>query len=591
MNGGFQMLDILFVTGAEEMALNREVNGIMLLATKLLQAGFSAKITHFCKCDSFGKDYPTFLQDMTEHILSFHPKCVSFYTLWPTYHNMVRLAKELKALRPELHIIFGGPQATGTALETMNAFDYIDFVCAGEGENTIVPFVTQLLREEKPDFTGIYGLVYRQNGKVVHNDLAVPLSDLETLPHWDDRLYDPAYFDDNPKFRSSEYFMPIDAGRGCPFGCTFCRASLFNRRTYRLKSPQRIIEDMLYFNKKFGIRSFWFTHDAFTTNKKLVNEVCDRIIESGLDFKWRCTARIDCVDEALIDKMVQAGMTQIELGVETGSPRMQKIINKRLDLTNVRKMTDYMQKKNIKVALFFMYGFPEETEDDLNKTLELVFQMHDSAVFMASLSFCRFFARTKLTKEYYEQLVFDPDMKMLTEGYFGLEDDLQMVLDNKPVFTHFFHLNTDIRNEYHFLYHLKSLYKNFPNSMRLFRALYNGDNLKFYKDFTGYNAHIFHDSAVTILDYVNNQPMLVMENWIKGLGIGNARQMLSVMQYDLDVQSVFGSRKDSSLTRTYDFNYYDFKLKLPIEKYTEGKTTILLKKEDGIPTMKVLKVE
>ena len=155
------MLDILFVTGAEEMALNREVNGIMLLATKLLQAGFSAKITHFCKCDSFGKDYPTFLQDMTEHILSFHPKCVSFYTLWPTYHNMVRLAKELKALRPELHIIFGGPQATGTALETMNAFDYIDFVCAGEGENTIVPFITQLLREEKPDFTGIYGLVYR----------------------------------------------------------------------------------------------------------------------------------------------------------------------------------------------------------------------------------------------------------------------------------------------------------------------------------------------------------------------------------------------------------------------------------------------
>jgi hypothetical protein len=181
-------MDILFVTPTEKLKLNCLSNGTMLLGTKLLQAGFAVDIVRFGQFGSFKQDYHLFISEITGHILKINPKCVSFYTLWPYYHISVRIAGEIKRLNPEITIVFGGPQSSATAEETMKTFPAIDYVCTGEGENTVVPFFTAILRDSEANLASIPGLCYRQGDEIVRNTQDIPLCNLDELPQWSDQL-------------------------------------------------------------------------------------------------------------------------------------------------------------------------------------------------------------------------------------------------------------------------------------------------------------------------------------------------------------------------------------------------------------------
>ena len=582
------MTEVLFVNATLELALNQEANGTMLLATKLLQAGIDAKILRFAEIKASPKDYSAFIQEMTHRILEYAPRCVSFYTLWPYYHIILRIASEIRKKNPETIIVLGGPQASATARATMEAMPFVDYICTGEGENTVVPFFRALLEENCGDLTAIPGLYYRKNGGIVFNDQEIPLSDLDTLPRWDQRLYADHYEESDKQLRSSHYFMPIDAGRGCPYSCTFCCTSYFWKRMYRLKSPQRIVEDIQYYYEKFGITSFWFSHDAFTSNKKLVSQVCDYILEKGLKIKWRCTARIDCITEELILKMKQAGMTQIELGIETGSKRMQKIINKNLDLEKARHMISFLLKNKIYVGLFFMYGLPEETEQDLNETLELLFDLLDKSVQHVSMSFCRFNPATAITEQYFDKLVLDTDVKALHRGVYGYWEELDMIREHKALFPFLYHLNTPVRDKYHFLFLLVYLYQAYPLTIRHLRGLYKGDNLKFYRDFYQNNLFCFEKDFDHAVDTCRANSVQMLHNILDTFDAPYIHPLKELIRFEHDSRQVFRAQEDRIIQDTYGFSYVDYKLGLPIEAYSEGETEILLQKINGVRDMKVL---
>lgn len=578
------MTDVLFITSSQTTALRDEANGTLLLATKLLQAGFSAQVLRFCQDENFNGDYAAFIKSFTEKILAAAPKCVSFYTLWPYYHIMLRLAGEVKKAKPETVVVFGGPQASATAQMTMETMTQVDYICTGEGENTVVPFFEAVL--EKKVLSGIPGLYYRTEGGVKYNDFQIPLCDLDRLPHWDDRLL---VTQNDPRITSDTYFMPIDAGRGCPFNCTFCCSSGFWRRTYRLKSAQRIMDDIAYYYKKFGIRSFNFSHDAFTTNQKLVNQICDAIIASGMDIKWKCTARINCISQELALKMKQAGMTHIEFGVETGSPRMQKLINKKLDLDYVMDTVKFLLKNGIHVALFFMYGFPEETEQDLKQTLEMQFALIDMGVQYTSMSLCRFNPATALTEKYIDALVLDPQVKTLSRDIFGYAEELQSIRENKAIFPFFYHLPTTLRNEYQYLGYFFHWYKQFPWAARFVRGLYKGDNLRFYRDFAENNREYLENQTAQIRLF-NADVWAIMENTLSSCDAPYIKQLKGLLKFDYDYHRMSKEKEDMEIIRTYDFNYLDYRAKRPIEAYSDNRTTFMFQKKAGKVTMRILDI-
>ena len=583
-------MDVLFINATPTLELRSEVNGTMLLATKLLQAGFQADILRFGQIENYGKDYQAFIREITDKIIASGTKCVSFYTLWPSYHVMLRIASELKERNRNIVTVFGGPQASATAEATMASMPFIDYICTGEGERTVVPFFTAVLRTDGSGLASVPGLYYRMNGSIVHNNLTVPLTDLESLPRWDDRLlsaYDPAQ---EPHIRHNAYFMPIDVGRGCPYSCTFCCTSYFWKRTYRLKLPQQIVSDIQYYQEKYGITSFWFSHDAFTSDKKLISAVCDQILEKQLNIQWRCSARVDCLTEELILKMKQAGLTQIEMGIETGSARMQKLINKRLDLEKARSIIAFLRKNKIHVSLFFIYGFPEETEADLNETLEYLFSMVDAGVQKVDLFFCRFNPLTDITVRNMDQLVFAPDVKPLHRTMDVYNEELQMIIAHKELFPFLYHLNTPVRNEYQDLFALIYIYQKFPKTVRYLRGLYAGDNLRFYQDFVRQNAECFAGSYSYIISCIKNKSWEMLCNVLDVFDKPCTAQLKELMRFERDVQAVNLSAEDCAVHNVYGFHYLDYKLNRPIESYCNGTTEILLQKTDGKISMKVMRI-
>lgn len=580
-------MDILFINPTEELRLCREINGTMLLATKLLQDGFEVDVLRFAQVESFGGDYRTFIKDFVRAVLDRDPKCVSFYSLWPDHHVMLRIARELKEIKPQLITVFGGPQSSCTAEAALKAMDFVDYINTGEGEDTVVPLFRGILRGEG-DLDTIPGLHYRKDGQLWHNNELVPLCDLNTLPGWDPRLLLPQ---NDPLLQGRNYFMPIDVGRGCPYSCSFCCTSYFWRRVYRLKTPERIISEMRYYYETYGIRSFWFSHDAFTINKKLVEEICDRLLEEKLPIVWRCSARLDCVSEELILKMKSAGMIQMELGVETGSPRMQKLINKNLDLVKARKVVDFLLKEKIRTGLFFMYGFPQETEEDLSQTLELVFSLLDQGVHYTSMSYCKFCPNTNLTEEYFDQLVFDPEIKMNLLSVYGYEEEKEVLQANKELFPFYFHLNTPVRNEYQYLHYLVTLYRDFAGPIRQLRRCYKGDHLRFFREFRDANQSLFEEPIEVIDKRVQEQPLELLVNLVRAMDFDRKEQLEDLLTHSWRVRQVASAQEDTQRIDLYRFNYADLSLKRPIEEYSKGTTKILLENKSGKFSMKVLDIQ
>ncbi len=573
------MLDVLFVNATKQCLLKQEVNGTMLLATLLLDAGFSTDILRFGQIEGNDADYPAFINRIVPKILEMEPRVVSFLTLWPNYHVMLRIAIELKKLRPDLIIVMGGPQASATAAETLTSMDCIDYICTSEGEMTVVPFFNCILRENCVGIENIPGLHYRVDGKPTFNNIEVPLCDLNTLPYWDERLT--AVDDCSPNMDDGSYFMNIDVGRGCPFNCSFCSASYFWRRLYRLKSKERIVEELEYYKNKYGIYTFGFSHDAFTCNRQLVSEVCDLIIEKDLNIIWNCAARIDSLSEELVQKMIKSGMRQIELGVETGSPRMQKLLHKNLNLDTVRKMTKYLLDNGIMVCLFFMYGFPEETEEDLAQTLNLLFDMLDLGIVDATMSFLRFNPTTELTNQYFDDLVFDPSIKVLSREVFGYDEEVDMIKDNKALFPFYYHLETPLRREFQYLTLLEGLYKIFPKTARYVRQLFKGDDIRFFKDFARNNSSILETSMDEVFWFLVRKPVEAFGNTIQSLKHPREKQVLSLIQYERNWQRVQRSKTDMFLQDVYNFDLEDLKKGLPIEEFKVCKSYILVTKKDG----------
>lgn len=579
-------MDILFINSTVELTLRKECNGTLLLATKLLEAGFDTNVLRFGQVESYGKEYKVFIGDMVEEILKRNARCVSFYCLWPNYHIMLRIARELKAVSPETLIVLGGPQCAGTAEETLKTMPFVDYISVGEGENIVVPLFSALLRGQG-SVADVPGTYYREDGKILHNDTVIPLCDLDALPYWDDRLLLPQT---DPELHKDYYFMPIDVGRGCPYSCTFCCTSYFWRRTYRLKSPQRIVDDIRYHYEKYGIRGFLFSHDAFTVNQKLVSEVCDRIIEEGLDITWRCAARVDCITEELILKMKQAGMNYIELGVESGSPRMQKVINKNLNLERAKRIVQFLLDQDIYVTLFFMYGFPGETEADINETMEMMMSLMDQGVARTAMSFCQFSPNSHLTETYMDQLVYDPEIRITYHGVYGYEDEEAVIRANKVLFPFYFNLDTPLRKEYQYLYFLNKLYRDFPNTRRYVRELYHGDNLQFFRDFYQYNRHWLDCEIHQAEKNIELYALEMMLNVTAHLEAPYMRQLEGLLRYSYCVYKVSRSKEDRVVREIYDFNVVNLKLKHPISAYAPGKTEILVQMKDGKFSTEIIKI-
>lgn len=361
-----------------------------------------------------------FYKNIAAKILDTKPDVVGFTSLGCNFICTLKIARYIKKTNPRIPIILGGPHATVLHTEILTAYPEFDVIVRNEAEEKIVDVLEGM---QSGTLDSIEGITYRRKGKVVFTQGASMIKDLEKLPF-------PAYHA-YPVREEGIRFMRVEAGRGCPFNCTFCSTATFFGRSYRLKSAKKLCRELDFLHQQYGITDFGLTHDLFTVNKAKVFEFCNEV--KSRKYTWRCSARMDCVDRELLTAMRQSGCTSIYYGIETGSERMQIISKKKLSLGIFKETLQTTLELDITPTLSFIIGYPEETLEDANATLDMLSDsmfIAGSSPVMLQLHLLTPEPGTALHAQYKDQMEFD---NYISDFNFPtLEDDDPVIMKENP---------------------------------------------------------------------------------------------------------------------------------------------------------------
>jgi hypothetical protein len=179
-----------------------------------------------------------------------------------------------------------------------------------------------------------------------------------------------------PGGRLTTYF-PILGGKGCPFGCMYCPYPAGYGKKLVLKSPAKVVEEMAFLQRNFGINGFLFRDQLFTANSRRVEALCDSIMARGLDVRWAAEARIDEVSQPLLARMRRAGCIRIQYGVETGDAALlEKVGKPGLVMDRIREGFDLTVQEGILAVAFVLFGLPGEDAAAARKTVDFVLRLN-----------------------------------------------------------------------------------------------------------------------------------------------------------------------------------------------------------------------
>lgn len=358
-------------------------------------------------------------RDMAKQILEMNPDVVGLTSLGCNFICTAKVAGYLRSWMPELPILLGGPHATVLDRVILRSFPQFDVIARSEAECTILPLLEALPNRA---FFDVPGITFRAAGAIWQNEGEPRIDDLDTLPL-------PAYHH-YPVRELNLTSLRVEAGRGCPFQCTFCSTASFFGRKYRLKSSERLVMELDSLHDTYGINEFSLTHDLFTVNRRKVSEFCDAV--AGRGYTWKCSARMDCVDDGLLEQMWAAGCQSIYYGIEAGSERMQKISKKHLDLKLFDPILSTTQRLGMSATVSFITGYPEETREDQNATLDLVGACfaRDTSPLNVQLHLLTPEPGTELLQNYRDQIAYDGHISDF--NFPALEPDDSFVIETNP---------------------------------------------------------------------------------------------------------------------------------------------------------------
>ncbi|UCD53276.1 MAG: B12-binding domain-containing radical SAM protein [Phycisphaerales bacterium] len=287
-------------------------------------------------------------------------------SIWTAYaasaFHVADLAKEWRADCP---VIMGGPHATVKADEILRICPAVDCVLRGQGEQTIVELI-QRIAHQRDDFEGLDGVSFRRDGAIRHNPWEKQIPDLERLASPDRSL-----------LMNHDKYSPEDMGlimtsRGCPFSCAFC-ATDTNRVCYR--AIENIIAEIRLVRRRYGTNQFSFKDDSFTVDRRRVGDFCAALAAENLNIGWECNTRVDLINEEMLTCMKRAGCNSIKVGVESGSEAVLERMNKRIGLDQIRAAARLLRQTGIHWTAYFLVGTPGETEKDVYRTLDLMYEI------------------------------------------------------------------------------------------------------------------------------------------------------------------------------------------------------------------------
>mgnify|MGYP001559631914 CR=1 FL=1 len=306
-------------------------------------------------------------------ILSDSPAVVGLSISTAQFARGLDLAKKIKAINPKIKIVVGGVHISALPLDVME-YDCFDFAIFGEGEITMKE-LCRAIENGGNDFSKIAGLVYRKDGRIMQNEKRELIKNLDELPLPARHLL-PAEWYLQPPGKIRGYWLDrsitLMASRGCPYHCIYCGSHIIFGRTPRYRSPEKVVEEIEYLMKEYGVQGAWFNDDELTVNEDWLNKFCDILIEKGINFKWSCQARVNQGSVELMKKMKKSGCIQIDYGVESGSQRILNVLKKGTTIEQIKKKFKETKEIGIRTGASNVLGAPTETTEDIQMSIDLI---------------------------------------------------------------------------------------------------------------------------------------------------------------------------------------------------------------------------
>lgn len=285
-------------------------------------------------------------------------------------HKLVEICRDTM---PDATIVMGGPYGTGE-WEYVLRDEKVDYCVVGEGEQTFLEFLQALDQGDDP--VDVRGVAARdESGTAILKAPREFIRDLDALsfPAYefiDLKEYSRKENSHLPAFDLSKTFTQMFTSRGCPYRCTFCH-NIFGKKI-RFRTPDNVLEEIDWLVKEHGVGEIHLEDDSFNIDMDRAKEICRKIIERKypLRFAFPNGIRADHVDEELITLFKKMGVYSIGYGVESASETVRKRIHKNLNLEKLEEAIRLTAKHGIAVSGYFMIGFPNETEQEMEDSIQ-----------------------------------------------------------------------------------------------------------------------------------------------------------------------------------------------------------------------------
>lgn len=400
----------------------------------------------------------------------------------------------VKEVNPKILIVFGGAHATACAPLVLKDKN-VDVVVMGEGELTLLELVDKL--EKGKGIKRIKGTCQRQGKRIIKNakrDYVVNLDDLPDLA-WHLLPMD-IYLKNQEKTREFSKKRPrtnMITSRGCPGNCVFCSIHATWGHRWRPRSPKRVVDEMEYLVKTYGVREFYILDDNLTLQKDRLVKICDLILKKRLNVSWACPNGVALwtLDRQVLQKMKKSGFYRVTFGIESGCQKTLEFIRKPMVLEKAKEMINISNDIGLWTHSTFIFGFPRETKEEIEETInwavnsELDFASFYIATPYAGTDLYAEFVKNGLLEEGDEEKMDYSSLSVAGNDTCFLKRDELDALREKAYADFFADRTKRYLNPFYSLPHIRKKIKNFDELNYFLRLLNNVFGMKLKSITTG----------------------------------------------------------------------------------------------------------
>lgn len=397
---------LLISANTEKINMHVLPLGLACVAQAARDAGHEVNLINLMDSEDVGRALGEAIVDFRPGAIGISVRNIDDQSMEGTRFLLDAARETVEACRrlSDAPIVLGG---AGYSIFPDSALDYLraDMGIQGEGEVAFPLLLDRL--EKRLDVSETPGLYLPGRGV---QGRPVLRKDLDRCP-----LPPPQLLVSGSSDKNREIWLPFQTRRGCPMGCSYCSTSVIEGRSLRKRDVEKVAA-VLSTYAEAGFTRFFFVDNTFNLPPSYAKALCQSIIDAGLRIEWRCIVYPWKVDDALAEKMAQAGCKEASLGFESGAADMLRSLKKRFQPEDVRLVSERLKRHGIAQMGFLLLGGPGETEKSVQESLLFADSLNLDAV-KATVGI-RIYPKTRLSRIALEERVIESEGELLSPKFY-----------------------------------------------------------------------------------------------------------------------------------------------------------------------------